>query len=494
MSRRFFGFIFIALVLGLSACTQFESLSDELILSEQPLWTAEQTYEEGMTSLIESTEHYILSVHYPLTGFSFIDLEIEEFITSRIELYNQEVAEYGGKQEDKWPFELHIAFDIPYKSSSHTSIVFTETKILMSPQPVTQVFTYTYSMSTKTKLRIKDVFDDNIPYLVTLSQLCYDELMRDERLTAYLDLPLLKNGLLPIERNFSLFTLSQDELTIYFERNQIAPSFIGIPKATIPLESLKAHVTLKELTAPPHVSRLSSRPPTETKDVAIVDDRDIPSADPNAINSDANVSVKSKRIALTFEGGPHPIYTPMILDALKQYQAKATFFVLGQRASYYSPLVLRMFYESHELGNHSYDYPQFIRLSQEEMTEQIEKTQSILHDILKTESHLFRPPYGAFNQNIIDTANMPIILWSIDPQDTLYLDPDYIVSFIMDHAYDGAIIRLHDTLPSTTQAIGPLLDSLNKAGYQLVTVSELLGLSEDISRHSNRTYTRAIYQ
>ena len=89
---------------------------------------------------------------------------------------------------------------------------------------------------------------------------------------------------------------------------------------------------------------------------------------------------------------------------------------------------------------------------------------------------------------------MPIILWSIDPQDTLYLDPDYIVSFIMDHAYDGAIIRLHDTLPSTTQAIGPLLDSLNKAGYQLVSVSELLGLSEDISRHSNRTYTRAIYQ
>lgn len=190
----------------------------------------------------------------------------------------------------------------------------------------------------------------------------------------------------------------------------------------------------------------------------------------------------SKQIALTFDDGPCELYTREILEILSEYNAKATFFVIGKNAEKYPELIRLEKENGHEIGNHTYSHPELRKISPEQFMEEISKTQEILKNITGEYPILFRPPGGYLNNSIVDkitSSNCKTVLWSWrqDTRDWEKPKADVIVNTVISNIKDGDIILFHDynTKGSTTpEALRKLLPKLTEMGYEFVTVSELV--------------------
>ncbi len=186
-----------------------------------------------------------------------------------------------------------------------------------------------------------------------------------------------------------------------------------------------------------------------------------------------------KLIALTFDDGPHAVITPKLLDVLRAYKAKATFFVLGERVKLYPMILRQIFDEGHEIGNHTYSHRSLAALSTEEIEHEIIETQSLIKQATGYEPSLFRPPYGAFRSNtrpVFQKHNLNVIMWSVDSKDWSVRNENKIYDVVITHARSGSIVLFHDIHPAILDALPRILDTLVADGYQFITVSELCGL------------------
>jgi len=192
----------------------------------------------------------------------------------------------------------------------------------------------------------------------------------------------------------------------------------------------------------------------------------------------------AKAIALTFDDGPQPTYTPQILDILAAHRAKATFFTLGIYVQRYPQLIRRMLREGHEVAIHSWAHGNYTHMSAAAMANDIARCQKLLRSIAEAPVSLnwFRPPYGAKNatvERVIADAGLRIAMWSVDPADWRQPGSEAIYQHIMSHAYSGAIVLMHDGpahREGTVKALRRIIPGLQKRGYQLVTMSQLAGL------------------
>lgn len=186
------------------------------------------------------------------------------------------------------------------------------------------------------------------------------------------------------------------------------------------------------------------------------------------------VVLHTKRIALTFDDGPHPTITHEILKTLEKYNAKATFFVTGHRVEK-SPNVLKDIYEAgHEIGNHTFNHLKLTDLPKNQSDAQIVTTDNLVKSIIGEEPTLFRPPYGSFNKEIQNSLSVPLIMWSIDTLDWKHRDPEKTLQAVKQNAKNGSIILMHDVHQTTADALDQVLSYLSKQGYEFVTVSEIL--------------------
>ncbi|WP_051286919.1 polysaccharide deacetylase family protein [Paenibacillus taiwanensis] len=187
-------------------------------------------------------------------------------------------------------------------------------------------------------------------------------------------------------------------------------------------------------------------------------------------------------VCLTLDDGPDPQYTPIILDILKEYGAKVTFFSLGRNAVNYPELVQRAYEEGHEIANHTYSHPELPTITIEQVQAEIRQTEELLSSITGQHTALFRPPYGKYNDevlNAVEEMGYTVILWS-DPLEMMDWElpgSDVLVKTALDHVENGSIMLLHDAggeRGQTVEAIRQLLPLLMARGYQFVTVSDLL--------------------
>lgn len=195
------------------------------------------------------------------------------------------------------------------------------------------------------------------------------------------------------------------------------------------------------------------------------------------------VPTEEKLIALTFDDGPDPADTPQILDLLKQYDVKATFFLIGTKAERYPELVQREAAEGHELANHTYRHTYFNKkIPERRIRDELTKAQDAIHRISGQKPHLFRPPGGYYNETLVQTAKkegFTVIMWSWH-MDTLDWDTpgvNKITSKVLNNARNGDIVLFHDYVEGKTETIEALkkiLPELKQRGYRFVTVSELL--------------------
>jgi len=183
---------------------------------------------------------------------------------------------------------------------------------------------------------------------------------------------------------------------------------------------------------------------------------------------------RSKKIAITFDDGPHPYYTEQLLDGLKERGIHATFFVTGEHAALHPDVIKRMKEEGHLIGNHTYSHMQFTKENREKFKQELIRTNEILEEITGEEVAYVRPPYGSWDKSFEAELNMFPVLWTVDPMDWCSDNAACIAEKIVGNTKEGDIILMHDYYDTSVTAALKAIDALVEDGYTFVTVEEIL--------------------
>ena len=179
-------------------------------------------------------------------------------------------------------------------------------------------------------------------------------------------------------------------------------------------------------------------------------------------------------VALTFDDGPSPKYTPLLLDGLKERNVHATFFLLGKNIKKNQKLVQRMQREGHLLGNHTYNHVQLDKISETTAKQEILRTNNEIYETAGIYPEYMRPPYGAWKKNLELCVEMFPVFWDIDTLDWKSQNVEAILETAGDRPEDGSIILMHDEYETSVEAAFLLIDRLKKTGYEFVTVDKLI--------------------
>ena len=197
------------------------------------------------------------------------------------------------------------------------------------------------------------------------------------------------------------------------------------------------------------------------------------------------IDTEEKVVALTFDDGPHPKYTAEILDLLASYNAKATFFIVGENAEKKPELILRQYNEGHEIANHTYTHP--LKTTLPKLEVEIKKTNDLIYSITGYYPELFRPVEGQYTDSLVQSLvknGYKVIMWSWHQDTEDWKNPGVhrIVKTVLNGAEPGNVILFHDgggNRSQTVKALEKILPELQKQGYEFVTISELLKMKNE---------------
>jgi peptidoglycan-N-acetylglucosamine deacetylase len=197
-----------------------------------------------------------------------------------------------------------------------------------------------------------------------------------------------------------------------------------------------------------------------------------------------------RRVALTFDDGPHPMYTPRLLDALKEHGARATFFVIAEKASSYPDVICRMLSEGHDVEVHGYTHALVPILSPRLTIKQFDESQLLLRNQFGIEPRFYRPTWGLCNLwTLLRLQGMQLVTWSIMVGDWRKTAVKTLLSRIVRRLHPGAILVLHDSdeafgaeagaPESVIDLIGPLIRELHARGYTIDSLRALILKASD---------------
>jgi len=186
----------------------------------------------------------------------------------------------------------------------------------------------------------------------------------------------------------------------------------------------------------------------------------------------------SKRmVALTFDATYGDNQTPRLLQILRDNNIQATFFLSGIWPVRFPNLARDIAAAGHEIGNHSYTHPHMTQIPLTEVSNQIIRTNAVIRSITGVSPYLFRPPFGEFNQAILNTVarlGFVTIMWTVDSLD--WQDPgvDQIINRVVNNIQPGAIVLMHQAAPQTPDALPAIISRLRQQGYSFGTVTQVM--------------------
>lgn len=191
----------------------------------------------------------------------------------------------------------------------------------------------------------------------------------------------------------------------------------------------------------------------------------------------------ARRIALTFDDGPDPVNTPKVLALLQAHRARGTFFVIGERAARAPEIVQEMAARGHEVENHSWSHSNLWCCGPRRTAAEISRVQDLVGNLTGRPPQFFRPPWGMVNLAVFPTLRrlgIRCVLWTVQPEGLRAVEPGEIAVRVLRGARPGAIVDLHDAegvrgAPARLlEALPPMLEGLADAGYECVSLAELL--------------------
>lgn len=384
------------------------------------------------------------AIHYPQTENEVFNEKVLQYINSSKENYL--LAMQNNNNKDAMG-ELNISFEtFPY-NEKYYSFVLTKMVYLGGTNHEVSTKTYFYNSETGEQIDLQTLLQNDENNLSIIATHVRKDLLQNPQLKDQILEDALLKATEPKWENFNRFAILEDSLHFYFDDNEITKSAAGAPVVKLPL------TLINPLLASDFQIAMVTMEPTK----------------PNT-SGDSNV----KRIALTFDDGPHPLVTEQILDTLDKYHAKATFFMLGSRVQYYPNIARDVLARGHEIGNHTWNHPVLTKLPMETVLKEYAATSAEIQLAIGQDATVFRPPYGATNEAINAEIPIPVVLWSIDTMDWKHRNSQQLLVYVQNNLHNNAIVLMHDIHQSTADGLDAVLSYLQGQGYEFVTVSEIM--------------------
>jgi len=382
------------------------------------------------------------AIYYPKTDNEVFNDAVLQYISDSKESYLKSM-----KKDKEAMGELNISLEtFPYRDHYY-SFVLTKVQYLGGANP--EVTTKTFFINNKTgeQINIQTLLQSDKNNLSTLAANVRKDLQKNLQIKDDLFTDELLKATEPKWSNFNRFAIVDHSLQFYFDEYEIANGATVAPLVKLPLSLIN---------------------PLLASDFQIAMENVKPTNPP--ITGDPN----KKRIALTFDDGPHPKVTEQILNILDKYHAKATFFMLGSRVQYYPDIASDVLERGHEIGNHSWNHPVLTKFTQEQVMKEYNTTDTEIKKAINHGATVFRPPYGATNDTINAEIPIPVVLWTIDTLDWKHRNAQQLLPHVKNSLHNNAIVLMHDIHQSTADGLEAVLAYLQVQGYEFVTVSEIL--------------------
>ncbi|MBM7610514.1 peptidoglycan/xylan/chitin deacetylase (PgdA/CDA1 family) [Lysinibacillus composti] len=387
-------------------------------------------------------------INYPQTKFDAVNNKILQYITTSKENYINSLR-LKNNVDVKAKGNLLIDYDIYEYKNKYYSIVFTEKVSLDSIVYNTSTETFFINKETGEIIAPINLLNKKVENLNLLAKHVRTQLSEDKKYKQYIFQNELIAATRPYWDNFSRFAIIGDSLVFYYDKGEIAARNVGNPTLSIPLSYINPILTdeLKSGTTS-EINILTPKKPVK--------------------------SSNGKKVALTFDDGPHPSVTKQILKTLAKYDAKATFFMVGSNVSNYPTIAKEVYNSGHEIGNHTWNHANLTRLSSKQIASQLDRTNNAIFNAIGEYPTVFRPPYGAKNNQVVKASAVPVVMWTIDTLDWKYRNSNKLLPMVKSNMHNNAIILMHDIHQTTASGLDSVLNYLDQSGYEFVTVSEIL--------------------
>lgn len=180
------------------------------------------------------------------------------------------------------------------------------------------------------------------------------------------------------------------------------------------------------------------------------------------------------RVAITFDDGPHPVCTPMLLEGLRKRGVKATFFLVGKNIPGQEELVRQMEADGHLIGNHTFSHVKLTDLRTEDAGQELLVTSNLIEQITGKSVEYIRPPFGEWERKMESGIELFPVFWDVDTKDWLTRNVSEIVRAGTEKIRDGNVILMHDCYETSVEAAFEIIDRLEKEGFEFVTVDQLI--------------------
>ncbi|WP_098743169.1 polysaccharide deacetylase family protein [Paenibacillus sp. EZ-K15] len=422
----------------------------------------------GVDLVTEITEKkkYNIAIHYPKFKSDKLNTEIEGYASSVKEDFLANVEENKEYIKDRAAV-LSLAMEIHPVVENMYSIVFSEESYVVGANAQQKAKVYLVDTKKGDFIQTTEIFKDTKQNREQLYSLLNTAFKESKEYSPLLFEGELKRWAEDPNNKFKGMYFTDKSAIYQFDKYEVTAGAAGMPKISIPLDEMQNLLT-DEWKEKLQIENDKKDEKDDSKNNT--KDKDKPQDKPV---KDDDSTKGGKRVALTFDDGPHPKNTLKILDLLEKYDAKATFFMLGNRVDFYPEIVKEVADEGHELGNHTWNHKDLTTLSKVEGIKEVERTNQAIKSAAGRESTAFRPPYGAVNKQVQSAISSPTVFWTIDTLDWKSRNPAAILNIVLENVRDGSIILMHDIHATTAEAVEPILKYLKKEGYEFVKVSEL---------------------
>lgn len=391
--------------------------------------------EKQVMSIIKKENGVVVAIHYP----KFQYLKLDCAIKKEIDILYKSFEQISSKEK-----EFNIDYQYNILNDRYINVLFKiYTKDQNHTTPTYQVRTFHYDKKENKLLSLSDIISKE--ELIKLIPKIKTSLIKQYNDSIILD--NMNAKIIPKFDSFSSFYFDENDFTFYFDIEQFTSGYDQVVSIKLSLDLINLQIPLE-------------RGVFQTEEVLL------PPVKKHKIDQNKPM------IALTFDDGPSK-YTKGILELLKKYDARATFFVIGNKVELYQDIIREMIALGNEIGNHSYNHKWLTKVTDDELVNQINMTQNIIKETTGITPKLFRPTYGSINQHLRKQISLDIIMWDVDTSDWKTTNPQKISSYTLKNIKENDIILMHDTHKQTYEALKIMLPKLKEQGYQFVTVSEL---------------------
>lgn len=410
---------------------------------------------------------YTSSISKPTTKGEKINKGIHEWLQQQENDFLNSLQDYEDILNEEYRAHLNILLETEKVSEKVYNLMFRSYSFSGGENGLNRIKSFTINLEEDRIYKLEEILPvEDKELQIELRKLIENQLNKNKNLSNYVDQSLLIKALKSL--NELEWSINKETFTLYFGEYEIAAGATGAIEIHIPIEELTSFIDekiIEDLNITVEGEPQAEEEPKETPTEEEQNDEEVVLV-PNG-----------KYVALTFDDGPCSKVTPRILETLKEFDAKATFFMLGSQVDYYPALAKQVADNGHEIANHTQNHKDLTTLHPSAIRHEIATSRQKIYEATGQNPQLLRPPYGAYNESVLQVVGEnqePMILWSVDSLDWKSRNATAVNEKILNSIRPGSIVLMHDIHSSTADALPMLLSALEDEGYEFITVSQLL--------------------